>query len=428
MAALCICRIRSRCRPACMFWGLPRRSWSPRVYRSACWPLAAASRRRSGRGAQCAPARCDSRRGGKSRRAVRARSSRASISACAACRARCYGCARTRCAAAPVGDRHLNYRHAFHAGSFADVHKHAVLARILHYLCEKPARLPRHRHPCRRRALRSRRSGSAAQRRMARRHRAADGRVARRAGGGAAGALSRGDRRAQRARQAHDLSRLAGDRARLLAPAGPADRLRIGAAGRRRACRATCAAIRASRPSPSTAGPRCRLICRRRSAAAWCWSIRRSSRRAISPNSPTASRMRIANGRPASTCCGTRSRGAAQPDALAKRLRRLGIAKLLRSELIVAPLSDPSRLNGSGLIVVNPPWTLEKELACCCRRSPICCAAKARAATGWIGLPASARRPAVDDSQPLSTDRELVSSSNTGSDVPPPLVGGRRSD
>jgi 23S rRNA (adenine2030-N6)-methyltransferase len=44
-------------------------------------------------------------------------------------------------------------------------------------------------------------------------------------------------------------------------------------------------------------------------------------------------------------------------------LRRFGIAKVLRSEFIVAPLSDPSRLNGSGLIVVNPPWTLEKELA-----------------------------------------------------------------
>jgi 23S rRNA (adenine2030-N6)-methyltransferase len=33
----------------------------------------------------------------------------------------------------------LNYQHAFHAGNFADVHKHAVLARILIYLKEKPA-------------------------------------------------------------------------------------------------------------------------------------------------------------------------------------------------------------------------------------------------------------------------------------------------
>ncbi len=33
----------------------------------------------------------------------------------------------------------MNYRHAFHAGNFADVHKHAVLARILVYLRRKPA-------------------------------------------------------------------------------------------------------------------------------------------------------------------------------------------------------------------------------------------------------------------------------------------------
>jgi 23S rRNA (adenine2030-N6)-methyltransferase len=33
----------------------------------------------------------------------------------------------------------MNYRHAFHAGNFADVHKHAVLARILDYLRQKPA-------------------------------------------------------------------------------------------------------------------------------------------------------------------------------------------------------------------------------------------------------------------------------------------------
>jgi 23S rRNA (adenine2030-N6)-methyltransferase len=32
----------------------------------------------------------------------------------------------------------MNYRHAFHAGSFADVHKHAVLARILTHLRLKP--------------------------------------------------------------------------------------------------------------------------------------------------------------------------------------------------------------------------------------------------------------------------------------------------
>ena len=33
----------------------------------------------------------------------------------------------------------MNYQHAFHAGNFADVHKHIVLARILDYLRSKPA-------------------------------------------------------------------------------------------------------------------------------------------------------------------------------------------------------------------------------------------------------------------------------------------------
>src|ERR1700681_4415341 len=33
----------------------------------------------------------------------------------------------------------MNYRHAFHAGNFADVVKHAVLTRLLVHLCGKPA-------------------------------------------------------------------------------------------------------------------------------------------------------------------------------------------------------------------------------------------------------------------------------------------------
>lgn len=50
------------------------------------------------------------------------------------------------------------------------------------------------------------------------------------------------------------------------------------------------------------------------------------------------------------------------PDALARRLQRPGIAKLLRSELILgAPRADAG-LTGSGLVVVNPPFTLEADL------------------------------------------------------------------
>jgi len=56
-------------------------------------------------------------------------------------------------------------------------------------------------------------------------------------------------------------------------------------------------------------------------------------------------------------------KGRREPDALAKRLRRLDLAKVLRAEILVAPLSDPTRLNGAGMILVNPPWTLEGELS-----------------------------------------------------------------
>ena len=56
-------------------------------------------------------------------------------------------------------------------------------------------------------------------------------------------------------------------------------------------------------------------------------------------------------------------KGSSERDALAKNLRRQGIGKILRAELTVAPLSDPTRLNGCGMILVNPPWTLESELS-----------------------------------------------------------------
>jgi 23S rRNA (adenine2030-N6)-methyltransferase len=52
----------------------------------------------------------------------------------------------------------------------------------------------------------------------------------------------------------------------------------------------------------------------------------------------------------------------AGPDALARRLARSGIAKILRIELDIGRRPDPERLSGCGLIVVNPPWTLEQEL------------------------------------------------------------------
>ena len=50
------------------------------------------------------------------------------------------------------------------------------------------------------------------------------------------------------------------------------------------------------------------------------------------------------------------------PDALARRLRNSAIPKILRVELSITA-REPSRLAACGLITINPPWTLAGELA-----------------------------------------------------------------
>jgi 23S rRNA (adenine2030-N6)-methyltransferase len=52
----------------------------------------------------------------------------------------------------------------------------------------------------------------------------------------------------------------------------------------------------------------------------------------------------------------------AAPDALARRLRRLAVPKILRCELTIAPPRADGALAGSGLIIVNPPFPLQREL------------------------------------------------------------------
>ena len=76
-------------------------------------------------------------------------------------------------------------------------------------------------------------------------------------------------------------------------------------------------------------------------------------------------------------------KGRRQVDVFAKRLRRLGLAKVLRAELLVAPLTDPSRLNGAGMILVNPPWTLENELS---SLLPVLASVLGRQGEGRFGL------------------------------------------
>ena len=50
------------------------------------------------------------------------------------------------------------------------------------------------------------------------------------------------------------------------------------------------------------------------------------------------------------------------PDALARRLRKLALPSLLRSEIVMAPAQGDAGLAGSGLILVNPPFKLDAEL------------------------------------------------------------------
>jgi 23S rRNA (adenine2030-N6)-methyltransferase len=51
-----------------------------------------------------------------------------------------------------------------------------------------------------------------------------------------------------------------------------------------------------------------------------------------------------------------------ESEGFARRIVRLGIARILRAELVL-PGRDAERLRGSGMLVVNPPWKLEGELA-----------------------------------------------------------------
>ena len=256
----------------------------------------------------------------------------------------------------------MNYRHAFHAGSFADVHKHAVLARILHYLREKQAPF-----------------------RVIDTH-------------AGAGLYDLAGPEAQRSGEWRD------GIARLMAASFPqpvtallAPYLEVIGALNERGRLTTypgSPALARAFLRPQDRLTACEL--EPQAAAALERNLRGDTRiktvaidgwTALSAYLPPKERRglvlvdppfeqdsdfaQLANGLALAHRKWATGiymlwypiKGRSAPDALAKRLRRLGIAKLLRSELTVAPLSDPSRLNGSGVIVVNPPWTLEKELA-----------------------------------------------------------------
>ena len=107
----------------------------------------------------------------------------------------------------------MNYRHAYHAGSFADVVKHAVLCRMLAHLRQKPAafRVIDTHAGAGVYDLAGPEAGKTGEwRNGIGRLLGGDAQTPARAGARAAGALSRRRRRVQSGRQAHRLSRLAG--------------------------------------------------------------------------------------------------------------------------------------------------------------------------------------------------------------------------
>ncbi|MGH6727996.1 MAG: 23S rRNA (adenine(2030)-N(6))-methyltransferase RlmJ [Pseudolabrys sp.] len=256
----------------------------------------------------------------------------------------------------------MNYRHAFHAGNFADVFKHAVLCRILHYLRGKPAPF-----------------------RVIDTH-------------AGAGLYDLAGPQASRGDEWHDgierllAARLAAPVVELLAPYLEV----VGALNER-------GRLTVYPGSPALARawlrPQDRLVAceiEPQAVAALRQNLRGDIRiktldidgwTALGAYVPPKERrglvlidppfedegdfFRLARGLAAAhrkwptglyaLWYPIKDRGG--PDALAKNLRRLGPAKILRVELNVAPLSDPTRLNGCGLILVNPPWTLEGELS-----------------------------------------------------------------
>jgi 23S rRNA (adenine2030-N6)-methyltransferase len=72
------------------------------------------------------------------------------------------------------------------------------------------------------------------------------------------------------------------------------------------------------------------------------------------------------------------------PDTLARQLGKLPVPRILRSELTLGPAQVGGNLVGSGLIVVNPPFTLERDLGVLL---PVLCpllSTEARYRTDWL--------------------------------------------
>jgi 23S rRNA (adenine2030-N6)-methyltransferase len=259
----------------------------------------------------------------------------------------------------------MNYQHAFHAGNFADVHKHVVLARILTHLRAKPAAfrvIDSHAGAGRYDLLAAEPSRSGEWR---------DGikRVWEEAAQGELGPQVRGLLEPY----LEAVSACNGDGVLRIYPGSPLiarhllrsqDRL-IACELEPRSATALAAALRGDR--------------RAKAVAIDGWTaigafIPPKERRGLvlvdPPFEEIADFMRLSGALAAAHRKWPTGiyilwypiKARAASEALARRLRKLAIAKVLRSEIMRGPPRTDAGLVGSGLIVVNPPFTLEPDL------------------------------------------------------------------
>jgi 23S rRNA (adenine2030-N6)-methyltransferase len=255
----------------------------------------------------------------------------------------------------------MNYRHAFHAGGFADVHKHSVLARILLHLRLKPAafRVVDTHAGAGRYDLagpESTRSGE---------WRDGIGRVwAARADGLPLDLMAAYLDAVSGLNPGGELRNYPGSPFIAKSLMRPQDRL-IACELEPKAAALLAAALRDDRRAKALA------IDGWTAAGAFVPPRERRGLVVVDPPFEDAAdfdrlsaALAVAHGKWPSGIYvlwyPIKERGA--PDALARRLKRLGVPNILRSELAIGSPRTDGGLLGSGLIVVNPPFTLERDL------------------------------------------------------------------
>jgi 23S rRNA (adenine2030-N6)-methyltransferase len=257
----------------------------------------------------------------------------------------------------------VNYQHAFHAGNFADVHKHAVLARILAYLRQKPAAfrvIDSHAGAGRYDLMAAEPSRSGEWRDGIARIWEAAARL-----DGRAGELLAPYREAIAAfNPGGDLRVYPGSPLIVQKMLRPQDRL-IACELEPRSAASLAGALRGDRRVKALAIDGWTAI------GAYVPPKERRGLVLIDPPFEDA-RDFIRLSEVLSTAHRKWPGGLYMlwypiktregPDALARRLQRSAIGKILRCEIVLRPSGMDSGLAGSGLILVNPPFTLEAEL------------------------------------------------------------------